>query len=557
MPIPVPVNIASGFADAVGCAYRRNLDQLLVADCGNNTIVSVVVHSHVKSVVGTGYAAIKDIALSCDGLHAYVLDADKLLRLPLTNLNHAAAVVVAGGLGVNTDQLGMDEAHGFAYVVGGPDLKRITLAGGAVVTVATGLSNTRGVLITADGRYAYVCGDYGQIRRIELANGASVLMAGGLGAPRHMAFTDASESVILFPVHNPSPTLMKLDLTTTPPTVAAVAGPTAHDPYDIAVISPEHVVIICAAELGEVYFTGGIYSAAGPILLGIGFVPADLTHLPGGYADTHMDPTYFFQVRNCPFGGTLPLMFNHDGARTHGAHFYQIQVTPLGGAPQTLAAPYTDYLWNTVLNRFDAQPTAPVSGFYPVRAAGAIWLNHWLGMLFDSTGQPNGQIKIEVRLFATQSLSSEIGHATDAGRSATLMLDNTQPTAVLSKIWHDGTVVGTCGLVTAGSTKFTFDVTASAPHHLLGWSLTSYWGDNHSALIASDSYAAHVAGGPIWAGLTGVVVPAPPWDCYLPTDPTSKHCGHSFFLYAWDRVINGWGYVHGAAGYQKTITILL
>jgi len=28
------------------------------------------------------------------------------------------------------------------------------------------------------------------------------------------------------------------------------------------------------------------------------------------HADTTVDPTYFFQVKDCPFGGTLPLMIN-------------------------------------------------------------------------------------------------------------------------------------------------------------------------------------------------------------------------------------------------------
>ncbi len=122
MPMPPLTAIASGFADAIGAAYNGTLDQLLVVDCGNNTIVSVTVHTHAKSVVGTGYGVLIDLALSADGLHTYVVDGDKLLRLSLTNLNRAAATVVASGLGVNIAQLGLDEAHGHAYVVGGPDL---------------------------------------------------------------------------------------------------------------------------------------------------------------------------------------------------------------------------------------------------------------------------------------------------------------------------------------------------------------------------------------------------------------------------------------------------
>ncbi|WP_295443626.1 hypothetical protein, partial [uncultured Thiodictyon sp.] len=74
MPMPPLTAIASGFADAIGAAYNGTLDQLLVVDCGNNTIVSVTVHTHAKSVVGTGYGVLIDLALSADGLHTYVVD---------------------------------------------------------------------------------------------------------------------------------------------------------------------------------------------------------------------------------------------------------------------------------------------------------------------------------------------------------------------------------------------------------------------------------------------------------------------------------------------------
>jgi hypothetical protein len=557
MSVPTPTTVVPGFADAIGCAYRRDLDQLLVVDCGNNTIASVIVHAHTKTTVGTGYSGISDIALSSDGLHAYVTETGKLLRLPLTNLNHAAAAVIASGLGTNIGQLGLDEAHGFAYVVGDGSLKRINVLTSAVETLATGLSNTRGVLITADGRFAYVSRDAGEVRRIDLLTHTSTVVVSGLSGPRHMAFSDGSESVILFPVPNPAGRVMKLDLTTTPPSVSEIAGPTAPHPYALAVLSPEHILIVCAAEISEVSFTSGVYSAAGPILLGIGFVPVDSVHIVGGYADTSMDPTYFYQVRRCPFGGTLPLMINHDGARNKGANFYQILVTPSGGSPHLMTQAYTDYRWSAVLSHFEAVTTSPANGYYPVHAAGAIWLNYWLGMLFDSTGQPNVLNTIQVKLFTSQNAASEIGHATDPGRSATLMIDNTLPLAMINRIVHDGANVNTCGIVNSGSTNFTFDVTASAPRHLLAWSLNAYWGDNKSAPVASDNYSSHIGGGPVWTGISGSVVPSPAWNASVPKDPTSTHCGHLFALSAWDRVINGWSYVHGPATYHKTITIML
>lgn len=184
-------------------------------------------------------------------------------------------------------------------------------------------------------------------------------------------------------------------------------------------------------------------------------------------------------------------------------------------------------------------------------------------MLLDTTGQPNGLNRISIKLFSAESAASEIGHFTDAGRPATLMIDNTTPVANLQQIFQQpGNIpVGACGLVTTGAPTFTFVVTASAPQsHLQGWSLTAYWGDNKSATVTSDSYNNHVTPSKLWAGITGVAVPPPgptPWNATVAGDPTSIHCAHSFFLYAWDRVINGQGFIHSAASYQKSITLLL
>src|SRR5882757_3420104 len=98
MPIPVPTTIATGLSDAVGSAYRQLTDQLLIVDSGSREIVAVTAHTHVRTVLGTGFTGPSDIALSSDGLHAYVTDnPGTLLRLSLTNLNHSAATVVASG----------------------------------------------------------------------------------------------------------------------------------------------------------------------------------------------------------------------------------------------------------------------------------------------------------------------------------------------------------------------------------------------------------------------------------------------------------------------------
>ncbi len=559
-PLPVPTTIATGFADAVGCVYQLSTDRLFIVDAGAGTISTVTAHTHVKTVLGTGYNAPSDIVLSADGLHAYVTEnPGTLLRVPLSSPNRASATVVASGMN-GVDQIALDEAHGFAYVIEATAsrLQKINLTTGAKTVVATAMSGPRGVLLTSDSRFAYVSDDAGNITRFDFVTNTHVIVASGLNAPRHLTWADAGESTILFPQPNPSGTVLKLDLTASPPAVTAIAGPTSPAPYSLAVLSPDKLLVTSATTIGQVVLTDSVFSAAGPILLGIGFVPADAAHLPNGYADTTIDPTYFFQVKDSPFGGTLPLMINWEHARTMGANYYQVFIQAAGGPPVQVTQSFGDYLWSVPLNRFELVTTSPASGYYPLRAPGQIWLNFWLGMLLDTSGQPNGLNTISIKLFSAQNAASEIGHATDPGRQATLMIDNTVPTASIDQILHDGFPVGTCAIVNSGSHTFTFRITASAPKHLRGWSLVAYWGDNASKAISSDNYNNHITPSRLWTGLTGGVVPPPgptPWDASVPGDPTSIHCAHTFFLYAWDRVINGWGYIHDAAGYHKSITL--
>lgn len=567
MPPPVPVTIASGFADLLGSSYRVSTDQLYVADAGAGTISAVNAHTHVKTVLGTGYNAPSDVALSVDGLHAYVGERPgTLLRLSLTNMNRAAATAVATGLN-GIDQVGLDEAHGFAYVAEftGGHIQRINLSSGTK-TVAATIANPRGVLVTGDGRFLYVSSDGGTITRFDLVTHTHVVVASGLNGPRHLTWADAGESVILFPQPNPSGTVLKADLTTTPATVTAIAGPTSPAPYSVAVLSSNQLVIASATVVGEVDLTASVYSAAGPIFLGIGFVPADATHLPNGYADTTVDPTYFFQVKDCPFGGTLPLMINWEHARSLGANFYQVFIEGPVGPPVQVKQAFGDYLWSVPLDEFELRTTSPTTpdGYYLLRSPGEIWLNFWLGLLLDTSGRPNGLNKISIKLFSAEDPASEIGSASDPGRFASVMIDNTVPVVNLQQILHQpGNVpVNACAIVNTGTPTFTFRVTASAPQsHLLGWSLIAYWGDNKSQTVSADNYNNHISPTRLWAGVTGAVVPPPgpsptPWNATVAGDPTSVHCAHSFFLYAWDRVINGWGYIHGVASYQKSVTLL-
>jgi hypothetical protein len=82
------------------------------------------------------------------------------------------------------------------------------------------------------------------------------------------------------------------------------------------------------------------------------------------------------------------------------------------------------------------------------------------------------------------------------------------------------------------------------------------WGDNKSAAIASDSYAAHVSPTRKWAGVSGTVVPGAPWHAAVPGDFTSTHCAHTFTISASSRTIDGWSYLYWASS-TRSITLML
>jgi hypothetical protein len=310
-------------------------------------------------------------------------------------------------------------------------------------------------------------------------------------------------------------------------------------------VAENHLLACSDNEITELNLLGSIYVSTGPTILGIGHVPFD--RIVGGYADTTIDPGYFFQVKDAPFGGTLSLMINHEGAYTDGARYYKVFVD---GVVQKQS--WSDYRWSTSANRFILQTMNPIgSGYFRVRPPHELWYNHWLGYRLGTGGLPNGLRTVEVRLYSAANAASLM--STD---SLNVQVDNQWPTAVIDEIIHDGMIVGTCAIVDSGSSLFTFRIQAQDPEeHLLSWHMTALWGDNKSKLVDSDHYNNHVSATKKWAGISDVV-PTAAWDASVAGDPTSTRCAHTFYLTVWDRVINGYGHIH-RSHYHKSITIYL
>jgi DNA-binding beta-propeller fold protein YncE len=565
----LPIAGLPALAGAVGSQYQLSLNRLVFVEFGGQ-VSAIDMATASYAVLGTGYNQPEDIVLSDDGTHAFVSErTGDFLEIDLNSAARASARVVAAGM-TAPHQIALDEPHGQAYLVefASPGrLIRVDLASGAQTVLVPDLDSAIGLLMSRDGQFAYVTEQVptGRLSRIQLSSGAREVLFTSATAPLFfMKWADPGQGAILVTERDPANEVWLVDLTSSPAAVRSLATGVPARPSSVSPMSADRLLVCSDSTVSEVDILGGIYSAGGPMFLGIGHVPVD--RIFGGYADTTGDPGYFFQVKDSPFGGSLPILFNHERAQALGGTHYAVLVD---AAAQT--DPWSDYLWDPIGGRFGLQTIAPVNGsFFPIHQyPGELWFNHWLGYFLDTSGLPDGLHTIEVRLYSAPDPSAAIDISAPAFHaSVDVLIDNRWPVASINRILHDGGDVGTCAIVDSGSYEFAFDITAAhAGGHLRSWALSAMWGDNKSAAIASDGYPSSTAAEapPMWHGLPGgpglSTLPVPAWDCGVsgpvpPRDPTSWHCAHTFFLSAWDRVINGWGYIH-YSDYHKSITIWL
>jgi len=551
------LTLASGLGGAIGCSYDSKNDRLLFVEF-NGKVSSINKASTAPSyqVLGTGYTEPEDIVLSADGIHAYVTErSGDLLLVTLSNANRAHATVISSGMNA-PQQIALDEPHGYAYIVefaNAGKFWRVNLTTGSKTALLSNLKNAVGALITSDSSTAYIgeqiTSSNGTIIEVDLATLHTQPLVSGLTNPFFLTWADVGETGIITTERDPANRVTLIDLSATPAITRYLATGVPFRPSDVAVASPGILFLCSDSVVSKVTLTP--YTSAGPTILGIGFVP--VSRINGGYADTTVDPTYFYQVKDSPFGGTLPIMINHQGAYSGGARYYKLMVD--GVEP---LQSFSDYLWNSGLNTFVLTPEAPdAGGYYKLHTPTQLWYNNWLGYMLDTSGLTNGLHTITVELYATE------GGPVMGTDNLNVLIDNSWPTASIDQIleYADnnpstvGVVVPTCAIVS--DHLFTFNITAISPQqHLLNWSLIALWGDNQSKSVDSDNYNNHVTPTKLWAGISGIVPihPPPRWDASVAGDPTSTQCAHTFRLGVWDRVINGWNYLHYSE-YDKSITI--
>jgi hypothetical protein len=472
-----------------------NFSKVQVTASGLNLQISWVTYKldSPYAVLGIGYQEPEDAKASADGLHVYVTErTGNLLKVPLATPNRTPAMVLSSGM-TAPQQLFLDEANNKAYAVEyspSGQLWQIDLTTGSKAAVLSGLQNAVGLVLSADLQFAYISEqttgpDAGRVSRFQLSNGNRQTIVRGLTAPFFLTWSDATQSSLLIPERDPANRITIINVAAKSSQVALSGVP--FRPSSVTVPGPGQMLICSDQIIEEADFLA--FQPAGPLLMGIGFIPFDkVITVAGptqGLADTTVDPTYFYQVKDTPFGGALPLTLNYMRALNDGAAYYRVfvQNASLGFVLQDVT--WTDEHWNGF--EFAPVTTGPRNvggqpGFFPTRALSDLflWLNPSLGGFVQSTGLPNGLNTIWIEFV------DGAGNFKEWATPLTILVDNNHCTATLAPpTVHNVGAEPTCGLLhygTKDASPVSMPFTASHPNNFATFNFVLVKGVNELTL---------------------------------------------------------------------------
>jgi hypothetical protein len=540
--MPTITDILTGLAGAGGCAFRSATSELFYVEYSGNLSKTNPL-SPMHTILGTGYANPEDVELSADGLHAYITErAGNLLKVSLASPNRSSATVVVGGL-TAPQQLALDEAHDTAYVVEyapSGHLYQINLTSGVKTPIAVTLNNAVGLVVTDDGQYAYVSeqtSPSGRIRKIRLSDGSATVIAIGFVAPFFLTFEDAGETSLFVAERDPANRVTRVDLITN--LTSVVASGFSSRPGAVALMSSSRMLVHGETTLSILDFVPFVTS--GPLFMGFGFIPFDkVIQTPGptqGLADTTTPPGYFYQVKDTPFGGTLPIMINYPAATAAGASYYRITVDSV-----VRLDTWSDEEWNgTTFVPVTISPTVVNTqlGFYPVRTTPFQFMNPALGSLVDSTTLSNGLHNIQVEFVRPNPIPfipTPIVVATSA--TVTFRVDNNPCKALLGSPSVGANVADDCGILRYVNPTdiVTLPFTATQANNFADYSYGVIRGHNNPPPpVISGATSGQVSAATNPGTLTGTVAGL------LGPCATGGMAAFAESLYVAARANNGWG----------------
>jgi hypothetical protein len=535
--VPTQTQLQAGLGGAIGCAFNTAKSQLIFVEYSgklSSLIVAPATPSY--TVLGTGYTTPEDVKLSRDGIHAYVTErSGDLVRVALSSANRSAATVVASGMN-SPQQMFLDEVHNAAYVVeyASPGrLLKINLTSGAKTVITGALSNPIGIVLTEDLQYAYVSDQSGHINEVQISSGAITTIATGLTNPFFLTWADAAQDSLYVPQRDPANSIVRVSVTSGAKNLVVSGVP--FRPSSVIVPYAGQLLVCCDSVIEDVIFAG--FLSNGPLLMGIGQIPANYVNPGTGLATTPSGSPY--QVTNAPFGGTLPIMVNYESAYNAGARYYQVQVDAV-----TQTGSWTVYYWDGSTNSLTTVPSATVGsspGCYPVHPVASLF-NYQppaLGYELDSTALTNGLHSIELQ-FLDGSGNKLVPNL--ISQSLLIEVNNQQCVAVLAApVLNTPTPIGadSCGVLHYGTTKTTtvsLAFTASQPANYATFSTSLVRGVSS---LGSPPLPAALPSGPVVAApADSPITPAPTVADLLGTCPTA---GFAAEVYVAATMTNGNG----------------
>lgn len=528
VPIPIPVptpaptqtQLQAGLGGAIGSAFNAAQNQLIFVEySGKLSSLTVAPATPAYKVLGTGYTNPEDVKLSGDGVHAYVTErSGDLVKVALSSANRSAATVVATGMN-SPQQMFLDEAHKTAYVVeyASPGrLLKINLTNGAMTVITSALTYPIGLVLSSDLQYAYVSDQAGHINEVQISSGTVITIAAGLTNPFFLTWADAAQDSLYVPQRDPSNSIVTVSVSSG--TKNTVVSGVPFRPSSVTVPYAGQLLVCCDSVIEEVIFAG--FLSNGPLLMGIGQIPANYVNSLTGLATTPASSPY--QVTDAPFGGTLPIMVNYQSAYNAGARYYQVYVDTV-----LQTGSWTVYQWNGTINQLITVPSATVgssNGCYPVHAIADLF-NYQppaLGYELDSTALSNGQHTIELQFLdgAGNKLTPNL-----VSLALLIEVNNQHCVAVLAApVLNTSPVTSadSCGVMHYGtdeSTTVSLAFTASQPANYATFSLALARGVTG---LGSPPLAAALPSGPVSAAPgDSPVNPAPSVSTLLGGCPTA------------------------------------
>ncbi|HYO73921.1 MAG TPA: hypothetical protein VEU33_48420 [Archangium sp.] len=370
-----------------------------------------------------------DIIVTSDDMTAYVSGNNHIFKIPnmgtpdVPNFyvpDYSAYVVDYGEL---SEPRQMAFYKGRLYVVDETSLWCIDLAAATQVRVVEGLSQGTGLLIDETTGRAIVSDGTGQLFQVNLAASSTAALeplptAISLPGPSgFLSWADSARSALYAALPDPVNRVVRVDLASmlrSPLLDSSTSCPA--DPWSVEPLSDYRMLLSSNGEIGEL----DLNIRATGLLLGIGLVPFDYINNPSmspapapsdmGKANTSLVPSYFYQVRNVPFGGNLNLLLNHKLAWESNVRYYRVTLIRPDKTQRIITNTFTDLRFNPVLGRFmevSSSPTSPTGT--PVTDAFLVrdptndskqpWYNPYLGAIIETSAKDNGLCTLQVELF--------------------------------------------------------------------------------------------------------------------------------------------------------------